>query len=235
MTVIKNDLFDEASDIALQSHTSDSGGGWQGTESSLNVLGATDDVESTVTSVVTVIGDEAPSETDYFVEATGTFGILGANDRWGILLRAGGGASHQANGIGSSYYFFRLIGNAGWSLWRVDAGSPITELGVNATYVADETIGAGDLVKLKATISGTGATVSFTLEIDPDTLGYQTVGTPTDTHANRIVAANNVGIYTRQTNIRIKDFNAEDLLSGVTAHQMQTYQGMDRMSGGFRK
>ena len=215
--VIKTDLFDEASDTELGIHTSDSGGGWQGSSTSLNVLGATDDVQDIISSTVSMIGDEDPTETDYFMECNFTMGGATSTDRVGVLARSDGGATHTSGS--SSYYKFRMLGDSGWSLWRVEAGVPdqtgLNGTIANASYISSAGIGTGDIVKMKMQVEGTGATVTFTLSIDPDELGYDVVSSgTTDTDANRIVTAGNVGIIMRQTVARIKDCNAEDLLSG---------------------
>jgi len=89
--VIKTDTFTiTGGNSDLSVHTSDVGGAWQGTnDSQFTVLDATDDVQDSNAGVRTVIGDENPTETDYFQECNMTIGGTASTDRVGVLGRAG--------------------------------------------------------------------------------------------------------------------------------------------------
>lgn len=230
MATIKTDTFTVGSNTTLDAHTSDTGGGWQGSEAiDFTALAATDDVQCN-TALRACIADETITETDYFCEITGTMGGTATNDRIGLVTRAQDGSSFL-DGT-SSYYAFRMFGDSGWDIVRFDAGAGVTS-GLSgtlsdATWLADNSIGTTDSIKMKMTVSGTGATVTITLELDFDTgsgfSGYSTVSTVSDTHANRIVTAGHPGIYMRNGNSRITYFNAEDLTGGSVAPQAYYYR-----------
>ena len=229
MAVIKTDTFTVSSNEALESHTSDSGGGWQGSEDvHFDVIdGSPDAVFADTANVVTAIGDEDPSVTDYTVEIEGVIGGTATTDRCGLLLRSGGGATQSAST--SSYYFLRVTGNTltnmTWDFYRVDSGSPTTS-GISGTTTGTlANLDTDDTFKLRATISGTGATVTILCEYDENIDGggyggFSTLTTLSDTHANRIVTAGNVGIYMRGTNASILDFSATH--SGVQITDVNT-------------
>jgi hypothetical protein len=223
---IKNDTFTVGSDTLLSAHTSASGGAWQGTTcpnfTVLNTGGYL--YVSTGTGISTCIGDEAPSQTDYVCTATVTTGGTATTDRAGIVVRADGTTTHTA--AGSSYYFLRLTGGAvgavTWNMYRVDSGTPDTTPGDCATDCSGTLalVDSDDPVKLRLTVSGTGATVTLVVETDENIDGagfdgFVTRQTIADTDAGRIVAANNVGIYMRNANATLDDLVCEDLTGGV--------------------
>ena len=230
-TPIKTDTFTEASDTFLKAHTSESGGSWQGAATTFEITATTDDVKFGAAATGSLIGDEAPSETDYFQECEGTLGGTATTDRWGVDVRADGTTTHAAGT--SSYYFLRMtgntVGNVTWDFFRVDSGAPTTSGITGTTSGTKASVDLDDPVKLKLTVSGTGATVTLTLEYDENIDGggfggFTTLATLSDTHANRIVTAGNIGIYIRNQNARITSCNAEDLTSGVvpvTSSQMR--------------
>jgi len=216
---IKTDTFTEAStDTNIASHTSDTGGSWQGGETSqLTVLTATGDVQS-ATGVNNAICDETISSTDYFAEITGTMGGVAANDRIGVVVRGQDGATHHSGT--SFYYVFRMSGDSGWNLFRVEGATGqqsdnISGTLSNATYISDNGIGTSDQIKMKMSISGTGSSVTLTLSLDFNTGGgfggYSVVSTAVDTDVNKITTAGAPGIYIRDANSRITYFNAEYL------------------------
>lgn len=231
MATIKTDNFTEASDTALESHTSDSGGGWRGEEEFMDVIAATNSLSCDNADINTAIGDEAPSETDYFVEATGILNGESTSHRWGIVARGQDGATHAA--LSSSYYFVRMTGAAfgsvTWNFFKVVSGT-VSSLGISGTTSGTKgNVDLDDEVKLKMTVQGTGATVTITLEYDENIdgggfSGYSSLSTITDTGANRITSAGDVGVYLRGTSARISYFNAEDLTSGSVAPQSYYYR-----------
>lgn len=219
MAVIKTDTFTVGSDTTLNNHTSDTGGGWQGNQdTAFTALAATDDVQRG-SGIATVIGDETNTEADYFAEIEGTMGGTASNDRIGVVMRSDGGATQQSGT--STYYLFRMTGNAGWNLYRVESGSIQTDFTSGTTsdltWLSDNSIGISDPIKMKMTVEGTGATVTLTLELDFNTGsgfgGYSTVSTVTDEDSNRITSVGDPGMYMRDANARITSFNAEDLTS----------------------
>lgn len=233
MAVIKTDTFTVGSDTPLESHTSDSGGGWQGEATFFDVINTTDSLACDNTAINTTIGDENPSETDYYAEATGTINASTSADRWGVVVRGQDGATHAA--ASSSYYFLRMtggaVGSVTWDFFKVVSGT-VSTLGISGTTSGTKaSVDGDDEVKLKLTVQGTGATVTLTLEYDENIDGggfggYTTLSTVTDTGANRIVAAGNPGIYMRGTNARVSTFSAQDLTSSGVAPQMYYYRNL---------
>lgn len=220
---IKNDTFTEASDTGLESHTSDSGGGWQSSEcNNIEVFSATDNISVDIgTGVTGCIGDEGPSETDYVCEATCTTGGTSSADRCGISVRAQDGASFSSSA--SSYYFIRVGGDASdqlWNFFRVDSGTPST-VGLSGTTSGTLSgTDTDDLLKLRITVTGIGATVTLVVEEDTDIDGggfggFAALTTITDTNVNRITTAGNPGVYMRNANVTLDDFFCEDLTGVV--------------------
>lgn len=221
--VIKNDTFTVGADTALESHTSDSGGGWQGGDANdVDVIASTDSVAGDgAPTTLTPVGDEGPAATDYFVEIAGTLGGTADTDRIGVLARGQHGAAGAFSN--SSSYQCDMRGDDGWRLFRIVSGAT-TLLDFDTGYVATNSIGISTEVKIKIEVSGTGATVNIKCSIDPDGGGYTEVTDPggfDDTNAARIVTAGNVGLYLAGTNARITSINAEDATSASTSAVMR--------------
>jgi len=112
--VIKNDTFTiTGGDIALETRTSDSGGGWGGADTAnFDVIDATNAVlRDGDGTVLMAMGDEAPSSADYYVTANGEvvndanwavdgFGpavrVVDANNGYYVQLLRGTGTAGQA-------------------------------------------------------------------------------------------------------------------------------------------
>jgi hypothetical protein len=214
--VIKNDTFTVGSDTALESHTSDSGGAWVNANSTgITVSASLDAAINESASTRTPTGDEDPTETDYFVEVTGTLGGTAVSDNIGVVVRGNHDPS-TGTSANSDYYDFIIRGSDGWFLRRCIAGACGTAiLDSDNSYTGDNSIGAATVVKVKLEVTGTGATVNLKGYIDPDGGGYDLVTNFDDTNAARIVAAGNVGFEIRGVNAAITEFNAEDFQAGA--------------------
>lgn len=189
MAVIKTDTFTEASDTPLESHTSDSGGGWGGVDTAnFDVIAADDEVQSDNTGNKLASGNENPSTADYWCEVNGKTVATANADRFGSVVRCATGA----NG-----YTFAVFGNGIWHLNKVVSGT-FTSLGTN-------TIGGfGAATYYNAKTEAQGSTIKGYLDSSE-------VVSVTDTD---ITAAGNVGLYERQLSARITSLTSEDFAAG---------------------
>jgi len=125
---IKIDTFTRGADVALESHTSDSGGTWTGCNTTqFQVLAATDDavLETTASNLVNYIacGSETITSADYWSEITGHTGTTSSAERIGPGVRFSSG-----NG-----YALILYGTGDVEIRRYTANSPTT-ISTNPVY-----------------------------------------------------------------------------------------------------
>jgi len=127
--IIKNDTFTRTTNIALTSHISDSGGGWEygrTTGDLFTVLASTDDVRGQSWA----LGTEALTSADYYVQATGRTRGTASSERFGVLARTTkNGADYPTS------YLARIRGNGRWELIRT-APLPANWLGLASGTIA---------------------------------------------------------------------------------------------------
>jgi len=211
---IKVDTFTEASDTPLENHTSDSGGGWQGTQTNLfDIVAATNEVDVNGSGFPATIGDEDPAGTAYWAEVEVTLGGLGAANNAGMILCGQDGASFNQGT--SSHYALLFTGSAGWQFVRDVAGSG-SGISNDSSWIADEGLDADDPIRARVEIRNTASAVNYKLwlDYDKDGAGFQGYGTSpvinhNDTNALRILEPGNVGIIGRANfPARIRYFNS---------------------------
>lgn len=229
MTVFRLDNFVEAGDPFLKSgHTPDTGVAWVGNGTTVKIESSSSSAWQATAGVTSgLIGADNPTDADYFAEITAKIGGVATTDRVGVICRAEGSTTFEFNT--HTYYLFRVTGsavpNVPWTFWRCDDGV-LTASGFTGTVSGTlPNVKSSDEIKLKMTVTGTGATVTIKLEYDENISGagfsgYSTLSTITDTSVTvgheRITAAGNAGFYGRDVNFRISYFNAEDLISSGT-------------------
>lgn len=215
---IKNDTFTDTDTTNLKSHTSDSGGSWQGASSTVQI--SSNAAVETAGATNGLIGDEAPTETDYYVQGTCTLNDTASTTRCGVVARADGTTTFDPTT--SSYYLARTNGSAGditWNGFRFNTGSGSVPTGCTLSGTLTG-IDNNDPVKMKIQVEGVGATVTVTVSYDADIDGggfsgsFTTLETCSDSDAGRITTAGNVGVYLRGTAAVMDDFIAEDLTAG---------------------
>jgi hypothetical protein len=223
-TSIKRDTFTEAGDTALASHTSDTGGSWQGAQvGQLYVLGATDDVANTLdgTSQHGALCDESFVSSSYIAEIEGTTGSPGAY-RFGVICRGQDGASFKALGAGNSEWYGAIISaSQGWQLWRVEADGGVTVIAWDHSWLAANDIDADDPIRLRLTTINLGSSVNLKLDVDfnKDGAGFSGYFPVVDTivgGALQISDAGQAGIYMDGVEPRITYFDSRYVADAPT-------------------
>jgi hypothetical protein len=220
MAIIKTDNFDPGvSDQTLDNHTSDTGGGWQGNADIVfTAYAATDQVQRNTSGIATVIGDEANTDADYYVEVQGTLGGVTTNDRIGCIARSNGDSTQAFNT--STFYVFRMDGDSGWKFYRTESGAIQTD-GFDPdlvpiaddNYISNKGIDTDDPIKMRMTVTGT-VDPQIILEIDQNIDGggfggYVVVAAFCDHDSNHITSVGDPGLYMRDTNSAITYMQAE--------------------------
>jgi hypothetical protein len=115
VAVIKTDTFTEGGNTALESHTSDSGGGWSGLQTTqFDVIAADDEVELDRDNLDFALGDETPANADYWCNVNcRTVGTSNGNRPASVVRLAAG-----ING-----YYMEISGSGAWRLKKIVAGS----------------------------------------------------------------------------------------------------------------
>ena len=199
---IKTDTFTEASDTALESHTSDSGGGWSGADTTaFDVIAATDEVKRDFAGVAKAAsGDEAPTSADYYVTVNGKT----VDD--GNFVVDGFGPAVRIADASNFYYVQVLRGTSTASEGRLrlykNVATVHTQIGsdYNITSFAGSTY-----YDVKLQIEGTS------LEVWLD--GTSRIGPETD---SALSAAGEVGFAIRNNDPLITSLDSDYLAAGVS-------------------
>lgn len=202
MAVIKTDTFTESSDTALESHTSDSGGGWTGgNTTNFDVIAATDELANDSGSFKLTGGDEAPGSADYWCSVNGKTVGTGSANRFASMIRYDGDVWASA-----SFYMTYIGGNGTWFMFKNVEGS-LTQLDTGtisgfsaSTYYDIETRGEGNQIESYIESVGQGAVT------DSD-----------------VSAAGNVGIYMRTTSPLITSLNSETIGAAPSGNPFYYY------------
>ena len=192
MAIIKTDTFTEASDTALESHTSDSGGGWSGfNTTSFDVVGADDEVKVDALSDLYAAGTETPSSADYWCNVNCRT-VATTIRRIGSCVRVSTGTTDV------NCYALVVTGSDGsWRLRKI-LSAAITQI-------------AG------GTISGFNAATWYDLKVQAQGttikgfIDGSEVASVTDSD---ISAVGKVGIFGRGTEPRITSLTSEDFAGG---------------------
>lgn len=186
-TLIKSDSFTEGANTALESHTSESGGGWEELQTSnfdVNAAGdyvSVDTNDATYRSISTV---DAPTA-DYYTEITGKSTNETSGEAFGAGVRM-----DNVGGTGNGYVFFLRGSGVRESYVRV--------AGVD-TLISSGTVGGfSGATNYKLKISAVGSTISFYIDdVLVDAVPNSAVST-----------AGRVGIIMRNTGPQITLLNA---------------------------
>lgn len=196
MTVIKTDIFTEASDTALESHSSDVGGGWDGAAAEttgFDIEADDDEVHRALSGGRGYgVGNEDPASADYWVEISAKTGATNTTDRIGDAVRHDGAAR-----LSHSSYNCLVRGDGVWFFSKSVAGS-----GTQLDTGSIASFSASTFYDLKVQADGT--TIKFFIN-DVE------VSSVTDSD---ISAAGNVAIFIREGNARITSLDSEDFAAG---------------------
>jgi hypothetical protein len=163
----------------LGAHTADTGQGWDGTALSTPALvGGGFVVMSSGAGPAHYYAQFTPVSANQ--EASMTIGkaTISGSPEIGVFLRANLGGGSPTG------YLLRFAQGSGFQLYRLDAGPAFTQIGSTVAGSFND----GDV--LRATVAGTGATVTLTLYVNG-----VSVATGNDTSAGRFTANGKIGLY----------------------------------------
>lgn len=211
MAEIKTDTFTVGSDTALESHTSDSGGGWSGGDTTrYDIQASNDEVDIDSSSRRVALGDETPGSADQIVKVNGKTGTTNTNNRVGPIARASGNASS------GTYYCAVLTGDGDVGLEKSVSGS-ITTLGTPQSVSG---FNASTYYDIEVTCDGD----QISLDFDNGTL----TETVTDTSITQV---GKIGMVMLRVDPRITSIDADTIEAGGGGVSIPVIQHHRRMQG----
>ena len=164
----------------LSDHVADTGQGWDsnGLGSTITLLSGLAYNSGGAVAAGSYYAQFTPASADQEASLTIAKGSISGSPEIGLFLRSSLGGGTPTG------YMLRFAQGSGFQFYRITAGPTFTQIGSNVAG----SLSNGDVIR--ATISGTGATVTLTLFVN----GVQ-VATADDTAGGRITSNGKVGVY----------------------------------------
>lgn len=216
MTQFVNDTFSDTNGTLLTAHTA-GGANWAKVTSPPASVPTINSNRVAGNNATTAYGiwtaDNTPPSADYFVE-----GVIHCN----TLQGGSAGFAARMSGSATGYVVLYDVASTQWQLYRSVSGS-FTAIGTNYT----QSLSAATSYTVRIEVSGTGATVTITVYVD----GVSRI-TYSDTNANRITAANKVGVWFNVTSGATQGLSIDSIVGDDAAPAAATGTSLTGPSSG---